>query len=58
MLEKILQEIDKKIETAGKAMVEVPHDELDRIANETAEAFIMAYEDCKEIVQSHISENI
>lgn len=52
MLETILRRIDEKIEIAGKTMIETPHDELDRIANETAEAFIMAYEECKEIVSS------
>lgn len=57
-LEKILQEIDKKIEVAEKIIVEPPHDELDIIANDAAECFILAYEECQDIIRSHMKEDI
>lgn len=56
VLEKILEEINKKIEAAEKIIVEPPHDELDRIANDTAEAFIEAYKECQEIIHSNIEK--
>lgn len=56
VLEKILQEIDKKIEVAQKIIVEPPHDELDRVANETAECFIEAYKECQDIIRSHMED--
>ena len=48
----ILHEIDKKIVQAERMRAEPPHDELDRIANETAECFINAYEETKEIIKA------
>lgn len=54
ILQEILEEIDKKIKMAKNIMVPVAHDELDRIANETAESFIVAYEECKDIIKSYI----
>ena len=54
-IKKILDAIDIKIAIAKKAMVTEPHDELDRIANDTAEAFIVAYEECKDIVKMYLN---
>lgn len=54
VLDEILKEIDQKIKDAGKIMVETPRDELDRVANDTAEAFIMAYEECEDIVRKYL----
>lgn len=54
-MKKILDAIDMKIAIAKKTMVTEPHDELDRIANETAEAFIAAYEECKDIVKMYLN---
>ena len=56
VLEKILEEIKKKIEFAGRLMVENPCDKLDEIANDTSEAFILAYEECCEIIHSGMDE--
>lgn len=56
VLEKILEEIEEKIKLAGRMMVEKPCDKLDEIANDTAEAFIGAYEECSEIIRSHMDE--
>lgn len=56
VLEKILKEINEKIKFAGKMMVEEPCDKLDEIANDTAESFISAYEECSEIILSHMDE--
>ena len=56
VLEKILKEIEKKIEFAGRLMVENPCDKLDEIANDTSEAFILAYEECCEIIRSRMDE--
>lgn len=56
VLEKILEEINEKIKFAGRMMVEKPCDKLDEIANDTAESFISAYEECREITQSYIKE--
>lgn len=46
----------KKIEFAGRLMVENPCDKLDEIANDTSEAFILAYEECCDIIRSHMDE--
>ena len=54
VLEKILKEVEEKIKFAEKVMVKPPCDKLDEIANDTAEAFIEAYKECKEIIRSHI----
>ena len=56
VLEKILEEINEKIKFAGRMMVEKPCDKLDEIANDTAESFISAYEECSEIILSHMDE--
>lgn len=56
VLEYILEEIEEKIKLAGRMMVEKPCDKLDEIANDTAEAFIGAYEECSEIIRSHMDE--
>lgn len=56
VLEKILEEIEEKIKLAEKVMVKPPCDKLDEIANDTAEAFIEAYKECKEIIRSHMDE--
>ena len=57
ILEKILQEIEKKIETAQKIIIKPPCDILDEIANDTAEAFIEAYKECQEIIRSHTEDD-
>lgn len=56
VLEKILEEIEEKIKLAEKVMVKPPCDKLDEIANDTAEAFIEAYKECKEIIRSHMDD--
>lgn len=56
VLEYILEEIEEKIKLAGRMMVEKPCDKLDEIANDTAEAFIGAYEECSEIIRSHMDD--
>lgn len=56
VLEKILEEINEKIKFAGRMMVEKPCDKLDEIANDTAQSFISAYEECSEIIRSHMDE--
>ena len=56
VLEKILEEINEKIKFAGRMIVEKPCDKLDEIANDTAESFISAYEECSEIIRSHMDE--
>ena len=48
---KIIEKLEKKVETAKRIMVPEIHDELDRIANETAESFIEAYKESIEIVK-------
>ena len=53
VFEKILEEIEKKIETAEKVIVKPPADKLDEIANDTAEAFLEAYQECVDIVRKH-----
>lgn len=54
VLEKILEEIEEEIKFAESMMVEKPCDKLDKIANDTAEAFIGAYKKCSKIIRSHI----
>lgn len=56
VLEKILEEIEEKIKFAEKIIVKPPCDKLDEIANDTAEAFIEAYKECKEIIRSHMDD--
>lgn len=56
VLEKSLEEIEEKIKLAEKVMVKPPCDKLDEIANDTAEAFIEAYKECKEIIRSHMDD--
>ena len=47
-LEKILEEIEQRIEKAKEIIVDQPHDKLDEIANDTAEAFVDAYKECRD----------
>lgn len=54
---KILEEIDEKIKFAGKLMVEKPQDKLDKIANDTAETYILAYSECEEIIKKYMSNS-
>ena len=42
-LEKVLEEIEQRKARAEKLIVKPPHDKLDQVANDTAEAFIEAY---------------
>ena len=55
-LEKILEEIEQKIEKAEKIIVKPAHDKLDEVANDTAEAFIEAYKECQDIIRKHIND--
>lgn len=48
----ILHEIDKRIAQAERMRMKTPHDKLDRVADETAENFIEAYEEIKEIIKA------
>lgn len=50
-VQKVLDELERKIEFAGKMMVEKPSDKLDEIANNAAEDFILAYSEAIEIVK-------
>lgn len=50
-VQKVLDELERKIEFAGKMMVEKPSDKLDEIANNVAEDFILAYSEAIEIVK-------
>lgn len=54
--EKILEEIEKKIEKAEKIIVKPAHDKLDEIANDTAEAFIEAYKECQDIIRKYMND--
>lgn len=49
--DKVIKKLEKKIEFAGKMLVEKPADMLDEIANNTAEDFIAAYDEAIEIVK-------
>lgn len=55
VLEKILKEIEQKIEKAEKIIVKPAHDKLDEVANDTAEAFIEAYKECQDIIRKYLS---
>lgn len=49
--DKVIKKLEEKIEFAGKMLVEKPADKLDEIANNTAEDFIIAYDEAIEIVK-------
>ena len=55
-LEKILEEIEQCIARAKKVIVRPPHDKLDEVANDTAEAFIEAYKECQKIIRKHMND--
>ena len=55
-LEKILEEIEQRKASAEKLIVKPPHDKLDQVANDTAEAFIEAYKECQDIIRKHIND--
>ena len=55
-LEKILEEIERRKASAEKLIVKPPHDKLDQVANDTAEAFIEAYKECQEIIRKHMND--
>lgn len=50
-VDKVIEKLENKISMAQKIIVKQPHDELDRIANDTAESFISAYNECIEIIK-------
>ena len=54
-LEKILEKIEQRKARAEKLIVKPPHDKLDQVANDTAEAFIEAYKECQDIIRKHIN---
>lgn len=56
-LEKILEEIEQKIEEAEKIIVKPAHDKLDEVANDTAEAFIEAYKECQDIIRKYMEND-
>ena len=56
-LEKILEEIEQKIEKAEKIIVKPAHDKLDEVANDTAEAFIEAYKECRDIIRKYMEND-
>lgn len=56
-LEKILEEIEQRKTSAEKLIVKPPHDKLDQVANDTAEAFIEAYKECQEIIRKHMNDS-
>ena len=55
-LEKILEEIEQRKARAEKLIVKPPHDKLDQVANDTAEAFIEAYKECQDIIRKHMTD--
>lgn len=55
-LEKILKEIEQKIEIAKEIIVDCPCDKLDETANDTAEAFIEAYKECQDIIRKYMTD--
>ena len=57
VLEKILEEIEQKIEKAEKIIVKPAHDKLDEVANDTAEAFIEAYKECQDIIRKYMEND-
>ena len=54
-LEKILEKIEQRKARAEKLIVKPPHDKLDQVANDTAEAFIEAYKECQDIIRKHMN---
>ena len=56
VLEKILEEIEQRKARAKKLIVKPPHDKLDQVANETAEAFIEAYKECQDIIRKQMND--
>lgn len=56
-MKKILEEIEQRIAKAERIIVKPPHDELDRVANDTAEAFIEAYKECQELIRKHMDDD-
>lgn len=57
VLEKIMKEIEQKIEKAEKIIVKPAHDKLDEVANDTAEAFIEAYKECQDIIRKYMEND-
>mgnify|MGYP002800834980 CR=1 FL=1 len=55
-LEKILEEIEQRKASAEKIIVKPPHDKLDQVANDVAEAFIEAYKECQDIIRKHMND--
>lgn len=55
-LKKILEEIEQRKARAEKLIVKPPHDKLDQVANDTAEAFIEAYKECQDIIRKHMND--
>ena len=55
-LEKILEEIEQRIEKERKIITGHHHDEMaNDIAETFAEAFIEAYEECQDIIRKHMN---
>ena len=56
-LEKILKEIEQRIEKERKIITGHHHDEMaNDIAETFAEAFIEAYEECQDIIRKHMND--
>lgn len=55
-LDNILEEIEQRKASAEKLIVKPPHDKLDQVANDTAEAFIEAYKECQDIIRKHMND--
>ena len=56
-LEKILEEIEQRIEKERKIITGHHHDEMaNDIAETFAEAFIEAYEECQDIIHKHMND--
>lgn len=51
-VDKVVERLKTKICDVEKVIVKQPADKLDKIANDTAEAFIKAYEDAIDIVKA------
>ena len=51
-VDKVVEQLEEQIAEAEKVIVNPPHDKLDKIANDTAEAFIESYKDAVEIVKA------
>ena len=56
VLEEILEEIEQRKARAEKLIVKPPHDKLDQVANDTAEAFIEAYKECQDIIRKYMND--